>query len=136
MEAEGRSAEVGSFGDAMACLGVPACGGRCFGTRGKPLLGICLGLQLLFGSSEGSPGVAGLGLLEAASCHIPPAKVLKFPTGMELPDPSRTRATCFAGWRRLLCLLRSSYYLHAADRSIVTGIDRIQRDHRRHRTGG
>jgi imidazole glycerol-phosphate synthase subunit HisH len=31
--------------------------------QGIPLLGICLGMQLLFDSSEESPGVAGLGLL-------------------------------------------------------------------------
>ncbi len=33
-------------------------------SSGKPFLGICLGLQLLFQESEESPGVAGLGLLE------------------------------------------------------------------------
>jgi glutamine amidotransferase len=31
---------------------------------GRPFLGICLGLQVLFGSSEESPGCAGLGVLE------------------------------------------------------------------------
>jgi len=31
--------------------------------RGAPLMGICLGLQLLFESSEEAPGVAGLGIL-------------------------------------------------------------------------
>jgi len=31
---------------------------------GKPLLGICVGLQMLFEGSEESPGVAGLGLLK------------------------------------------------------------------------
>ena len=31
---------------------------------GKPLLAVCLGLQLLCASSEESPGVAGLGLLD------------------------------------------------------------------------
>jgi len=30
---------------------------------GKPYLGICLGLQMLFESSEESPGVAGMGLI-------------------------------------------------------------------------
>jgi glutamine amidotransferase len=30
----------------------------------RPYLGICLGLQVLFGSSEEAPGVAGLGVLE------------------------------------------------------------------------
>ena len=34
--------------------------------RGKPLLGICLGMQLLFESSEESPGAPGLGILPGA----------------------------------------------------------------------
>jgi glutamine amidotransferase len=36
--------------------------------QGRPLLGICLGLQWLFGSSEESPDLAGLGAL-AGTCH-------------------------------------------------------------------
>ena len=31
---------------------------------GKPFLGICLGLQLLFERSEETPGVEGLGILK------------------------------------------------------------------------
>ena len=44
-----------------------------------PFLGICLGLQLMFESSEESPGVEGLGLL--------PGKILKIPEtpGMKVP---------------------------------------------------
>ena len=33
----------------------------------KPLLGICLGLQLLFESSEESPNINGLGFFEGES---------------------------------------------------------------------
>src|SRR5581483_12434780 len=32
--------------------------------KGKPFLGICLGLQLLFADSEESPGVPGLGVFK------------------------------------------------------------------------
>lgn len=39
--------------------------------KGTPLLGICLGLQLLFEESEESPGVKGLGLLEGKIVKIP-----------------------------------------------------------------
>ncbi len=45
---------------------------REFIESGKPYLGICLGLQVLFEGSEESPGVAGLGLLKG--------KVVKFPS--------------------------------------------------------
>ncbi len=44
-----------------------------------PFLGICLGLQLLFESSEESPGVAGLGLLKGRILRIPDAPGLKIP---------------------------------------------------------
>ncbi len=66
-----RSAEgvvlpgVGAFGSAMQRLDeaglTPAL--RQVIEAGKPFLGICLGLQLLFESSEESPGVQGLSVL-------------------------------------------------------------------------
>ena len=72
---------VGAFGDAMDRL-------HQYGLvdmikeivkKGIPFLGICLGLQLMFESSEESPGVEGLGLL--------PGKILKIPEtpGMKVP---------------------------------------------------
>ena len=72
---------VGAFGDAMDRL-------HQYGLvdviqevvkKGTPFLGICLGLQLMFESSEESPGVEGLGLL--------PGKILKIPEtpGMKVP---------------------------------------------------
>ena len=36
----------------------------------RPYLGICLGLQVLFGSSEEAPGVAGLGVLEGRVARL------------------------------------------------------------------
>ncbi|MDQ6784398.1 MAG: imidazole glycerol phosphate synthase subunit HisH [Actinomycetota bacterium] len=39
---------------------------------GRPFLGICVGMQLLYGGSEESPGVAGLGILEGVIGRIPP----------------------------------------------------------------
>lgn len=55
---------VGSFGDCMNNLQksgvIPAI--KSFITDGKPFLGICVGLQLLFEHSEESPNVEGLGL--------------------------------------------------------------------------
>ena len=56
---------VGAFGDGMAGLTKrnlvnPL---RDAAMAGRPLLGICLGLQLFFESSSESPGVVGLGLL-------------------------------------------------------------------------
>lgn len=44
-----------------------------------PFLGICLGLQLLFESSEESPDVQGLSILEGVIIKIPGAEGLKIP---------------------------------------------------------
>jgi glutamine amidotransferase len=41
---------------------------------GKPYLGICLGLQVLFEGSEESPGVAGFGLLKGRVVRFPSFK--------------------------------------------------------------
>jgi glutamine amidotransferase len=57
---------VGAFGDCMKNLTatglIPTI--RACVAKGTPLLGICVGLQILFEGSEESPGVAGLGLLK------------------------------------------------------------------------
>ena len=72
---------VGSFGDAMGRL-------RQYGLvdvihdtveKGTPFLGICLGQQLLFGSSEESPGVEGLDILPGRILKIPDCPGLKIP---------------------------------------------------------
>lgn len=56
---------VGRFGAAMERLEAHGFSQmlRDAADRGTPILGICLGLQLLFDGSEESPGVPGLGLL-------------------------------------------------------------------------
>jgi len=45
----------------------------------RPYLGICLGYQLLFESSEESPGVAGFGALRGKVVHFPQESGLKIP---------------------------------------------------------
>lgn len=72
---------VGSFGQAMENLHryelVPVIQDMI--KEGKPFLGICLGLQILFESSEESPGVEGLGILKGKILKIPPSPGLKIP---------------------------------------------------------
>lgn len=72
---------VGAFGDAMEKL-------HRFGlvevirkvaAAGTPFLGICLGLQLLFRSSDESPGVEGIGILDGEIVSIPPKEGYKIP---------------------------------------------------------
>lgn len=79
---------VGAFGDGMAYL---AQNGlvepiKQIVRQGKPLLGICLGMQLLFENSEEHSSTQGLGLL--------PGHVRAFPPG-ELKIPQ-------IGWNRIL----------------------------------
>jgi len=45
----------------------------------RPYLGICLGYQLLFDSSEESPGVAGLGVIRGKVVHFEKGQGLKIP---------------------------------------------------------
>ena len=72
---------VGAFGDAMEKLDsyglIPVI--REIVSRGTPFLGICLGLQLLFETSEEAPGVPGLGLLKGQILRIPAMPGLKIP---------------------------------------------------------
>lgn len=72
---------VGSFGDAMAHLKKYELDKviREVTEIGKPFLGICLGLQLLFEGSEESEGVEGLHLLEGTIKKIPDKEGLKIP---------------------------------------------------------
>ena len=113
---------VGSFGDAMEKL-------HSYGLvevihkvveKKTPFLGICLGLQLLFESSEETPGVEGLGILKG--------RIVKIPDNGELKIPHM-------GWNSLhyqnsgrlfenlpqdsYVYFVHSYYLQAEDESIV-----------------
>ena len=66
---------VGAFGDAMRGLreqGLVAPIRR-YARSGKPVLGICLGMQAFFDHSEEAPGIQGLGLI--------PGCVRRFRTG-------------------------------------------------------
>ena len=47
--------------------------------KNTPFMGICLGLQLMFESSEESPGVEGLSLLKGKIVRIPEGEGLKIP---------------------------------------------------------
>lgn len=72
---------VGAFGDAMGKMhqyGLVEVL-REIAAKGTPILGICLGLQLFFESSEETPGVEGLGLLPGKIVRIPDKEGFKIP---------------------------------------------------------
>lgn len=115
---------VGAFGDAMARLEeyalVDVIREVCDG--GTPFLGICLGLQLLFDSSEESPGAEGLRILKGTIRRLPEDKGLKVPNigwnSLELQDGG---GRLFAGTAQgSFVYFVHSFYLDAADKSIVT----------------
>ncbi|MBS6952929.1 MAG: imidazole glycerol phosphate synthase subunit HisH [Enterocloster asparagiformis] len=113
---------VGSFGDAMEklCqynLTEVICK---VADQGTPFLGICLGLQLLFESSDETPGVKGLGLLPGRILKIPDSPGLKVPhMGWNSLD-IRPDARLFSGiGSGAYVYFVHSYYLKAADPSIV-----------------
>lgn len=113
---------VGSFGDAMENLNK-------FGlidviheaiNRKIPFLGICLGLQLLFESSEETPGVAGLGILKGKIVRIPEGPGLKIPHMGWNSLNVREGASLFKGLEKEpYVYFVHSYYLQAEDPKIV-----------------
>ena len=113
---------VGAFGDAMEKI-------RNYGLeevihevvdKGIPFLGICLGLQLLFDTSEESVGVKGLGILKGKIVKIPDDQGLKVPqigwNSLKFPNKGRL----FKGIDEdSYVYFVHSYYLQAEDPSIV-----------------
>ena len=113
---------VGAFGSAMEKLVSLRLDRtiREFAESGRPLLGICLGLQLFFEESEESPGVPGLALLPGRIVRIPSDGGLAVPhmgwNSLHFPTESRL----FAGIEEeSFVYFVHSYYLQAARREDV-----------------
>lgn len=70
---------VGAFGRAMECLAPMADEIRSFAATGNSILGICLGQQLLFDSSEEFGSHCGLGLIPGKVKYLPKDAGLKVP---------------------------------------------------------
>ncbi|MBD5452672.1 MAG: imidazole glycerol phosphate synthase subunit HisH [Lachnospiraceae bacterium] len=114
---------VGAFGDAMEKL-------HTYGLvdvikevvkKNTPFLGICLGLQLLFETSEESPDVEGLGVLKGKIVRIPNKEGLKVPqigwNSLRFPNKGRL----FQGIaEEAYVYFVHSYYLQAQEPEIVT----------------
>jgi glutamine amidotransferase len=78
---------VGNFGQCMAALrssGLDRAAVTAVAS-GKPFLGICVGMQMLYEGSDESPNVSGLGIL--------PGRVRRLPSGVKRPQMQ---------WNRLL----------------------------------
>lgn len=113
---------VGAFADAMAGLkqGQWIEPLLAFARSGRPFLGICLGMQVLFEVGEEHGEHAGLGLL--------PGRVVKFPAGRKIPHMGWNQVR----WERENILHQGipdeaffyfvhSYYATASDPEVIVG---------------
>ena len=82
---------VGAFGSCMNALRATGLDRVALDAveNGTPLLAVCVGLQLLYESSEESPGVTGLGVL--------PGELRRLPAGVKHPQMQWNKVTLPAG---------------------------------------
>ncbi len=113
---------VGAFGNAMQNLGEYENIIKDHIDDGKPFLGVCLGLQILFSSSEESPGVEGLDIFKGEVLQFPDSLKGK---GLKIPQ---------MGWNQLeignecpilngvgsdFMFFVHSYYVNPEDKKII-----------------
>lgn len=112
----------GAFGDCGRALAREAPLGRAILAaiaQGKPYLGICLGLQVLFDESDEAPGCRGLGVFPGRVARIPAAP------GRKVPHMGWNSVEGAGGWE-LRAGGETYYFVHSyhalpGDRSIVVG---------------
>ena len=113
---------VGAFGDAMSQLKKYELDKVIHEVVGQntPLLGICLGLQLLFEGSDESQGVEGLHVLDGKILRIPDREGLKIPHigWNSLHLQNNGRLFCNIDENAYVYFVHS-YYLSAQDEQIV-----------------
>ena len=113
---------VGAFGDAMEKLNQYGLTEvvREVAQAGIPLIGICLGMQLLFERSDESDGVPGIGVLEGDIIKIPDTPGLKIPhmgwNSLDIRPGTRLYEGIENGSSVYFV---HSYYLKARDEAIV-----------------
>ena len=103
---------VGAFPDAMKALRPFASDIKAYVADGRPLLGICLGMQLLFEASDECGGADGLGLL--------PGRVTRFGADMIVPHMGwapleALRGDLFRGIDYMDAYFVHSYYCPTGD---------------------
>lgn len=111
---------VGAFGEGMANLTERGLDTvlKNAAAKGVPLMGICLGMQMLFEESEESPNVKGLGILKGKIRKLPKVGDLKIPhMGWNDLD---CHGKLFEGLSNPFVYFVHSYYLDATDKSVVS----------------
>ena len=114
---------VGSFGDTMDTMTEYGIKDTVieYTKSGKPFLGICLGLQLLFPKSEESPDAKGLGIFDGSITKIPSGEGLKIPhIGWNSLDIKKSDGLFKGIGKNPYVYFVHSYFLNASDKSIVS----------------
>lgn len=114
---------VGSFGDTMDTMTEYGIKDTVieYAKSGKPFLGICLGLQLLFPKSEESPDAEGLGIFDGSITKIPSGEGLKIPhIGWNSLDIKKNDGLFKGIGKNPYVYFVHSYFLNASDKSIVS----------------
>ncbi len=116
---------VGAFGSAMAEMERKGLTEtiKSAAKSGKPFIGICAGMQLLFEESEESPDVPGLGVLKGRVLLFPADKGLKIPhmgwNSIKTKKESRLLGK-LSGSPYMYFV--HSYYVKAEDQEIVSAL--------------
>lgn len=116
---------VGSFGDAMNSMAERGLVDvvKEAALSGKPFLGICLGLHLLFEGSDESPEIDGLGILKGKMVTIPRDRGLKVPHIGWNSVSLKQKDGIFSGIDdNSYFYFVHSYYLKDADENVVAGV--------------
>lgn len=114
---------VGAFGNAMEALNSTGLTDviKKAVEIDKPILGICLGMQLFFEESEEAPGVEGLGILKGRFVKIPKNPGIKIPhmgwNSLEISGSSRILKDI--GDEPYVYFVHS-YYLEPKDSTVVS----------------
>jgi glutamine amidotransferase len=114
---------VGAFGNAMQNLSEYENSIKAHINEGKPFLGVCLGLQVLFSYSEECEGVNGLGIFDGEVVHFPDS--IK-EDGLKIPQMGwnqleiATECPILKGVGSDFMYFVHSYYVKPEDKKIIT----------------
>lgn len=114
---------VGAFGDAMQKLNESGLTEviREYAKSGKPFMGICLGLQLMFEESEETEGVKGLGIFKGKCVKIPKSTDIKIPhMGWNSLEPAKESKVLRNIGDEPYVYFVHSYYIQPEDESVVS----------------
>ena len=110
---------VGAFGACMQALRASGLEGvaKEAATDGRPFLGVCVGMQMLFEASDESPDVAGLGIVDG--------RVTRLPETVRLPQIGWNTLSVSAGSRLCAHLPETPWLYFVHSFAPETGDERV-----------